>query len=61
MNTFDAIAHIRHEALSRTDAMRYLMEKLGFSAMYADEVVTVVFSHEHDEPAHVTRAPLGQN
>ena len=47
MNTFDAIAHIRREALARPDALQFLMERLGFSAPYAEEIVAVIF--ERDE------------
>lgn len=43
MNTFDAMAYIRRESLSRADALRYLIEHLGFSALYADEIVAVIF------------------
>lgn len=59
MNTFEAIAYIRRESLSRTDAMRYLMEKLGFSATYADEIIAVIFGDETAEAAgsvHQSRA-----
>lgn len=49
MNTFDAIAHIRRESLSRPDAMKYLMEHLGFNATYAEEIVAVIF--ERSMPA----------
>ncbi len=48
MNTFEAIAHIRRHSLSRPEAMRYLIEHLGFSATYADEIATVIFSADHD-------------
>jgi len=44
MNTFDAIAHIRRESLSRIDALKYLMEHLGFTASYAEEIVAVIFA-----------------
>ncbi|MGH8021800.1 MAG: hypothetical protein ACREIA_26660 [Opitutaceae bacterium] len=48
MNTFEAIAHIRNHSLSRAEAMRYLMEHLGFSATYADEIATVIFSADRE-------------
>jgi hypothetical protein len=44
MNTFEAISHIRRQSLDRSQAMRYLIEHLGFSATYADEILTVVFA-----------------
>lgn len=50
MNTFDAIAHIRREALSRADALLYLMEHLGYSVPYAEEIVAVVFNREDQLP-----------
>lgn len=43
MNTFEAISHIRRQSMSRAEAMRYLMENLGFNATYADEIVAVIF------------------
>lgn len=46
MNTFDAIAHIRRETLSRADALLYLMENLGYSAPYAEEIVAIIFNRE---------------
>ena len=46
MNTFEAIANIRKESLSKTEATRYLMEHLGFSATYAEEIAAVIFSGE---------------
>lgn len=46
MNTFDAIAHIRNEAMSRNEALNYLMEHLGFSVPYAEEIVAVIFDYE---------------
>jgi hypothetical protein len=50
MNTFDAIAQIRREALSRAEAMRFLVVNLGFSTVYAEEIVAVVFGDLEDEP-----------
>jgi hypothetical protein len=43
MSTFDAISQIRRESLSRKEALRYLMVHLGVSAMYAEEIVSVIF------------------
>ncbi len=44
MTTFEAIAHIRRKSLSRSDAMRFLIQHLGFSSTYADEIVAVIFA-----------------
>lgn len=54
MNTFEAISQIRRQTLSRSEALKYLIENLGLSASYANEIVTVVFSGESandDSPA----------
>ena len=51
MNTFEAINHIRDQSLSRSEATRYLIEHLGFSATYADEIATVIFNtDDRSEP-----------
>lgn len=54
MHTFEAIAHIRRESLSRGEALRFLMERMGFSSIYAEEIVNVIFGRveqPQDEPA----------
>jgi hypothetical protein len=54
MHTFEAIAHIRRESLSRSDALRFLMEKMGFSTIYAEEIVNVIFGRlvEQEDEEH---------
>lgn len=46
MTTFDAIAQIQREALSRTQALRFLVEQFGFTVIYAGEVIAAVFGDE---------------
>ena len=53
MNTFDAIADIRREVMSRDEALHYLMEHLGFSVPYAEEIVAVVFNRSDNLPDQV--------
>lgn len=48
MSTFDAIAQIRREALSQAQALRFLMERFGFSVLYAREVIAAAFGEEDD-------------
>lgn len=56
MNTFDAIAQIRRQSLDRQDAMRFLIENLGFSSTYAEEIVEIIFADR--KPAEHT--PVAQ-
>lgn len=42
MNTYDAIDHIRSQSLSRPDAVQFLIQRLGFTTSYAEEIVSVV-------------------
>jgi hypothetical protein len=56
MNTFEAIAHIRKNSLSKPEAMRYLIEHLGFSATYADEITAVIFNSEHSTSSNEASA-----
>jgi hypothetical protein len=44
MNTFDAIAYIEDQSMNRSDAMKFLIERLGINSTYADEIVAIVFS-----------------
>ena len=46
MTTFDAIAQIRREALSRAQALRFLIEHFGFTVTYAREVIAAVFGDD---------------
>jgi len=46
MSTFDAIAQIRREALSQAQALRFLIERFGFSVIYAREVIAAALSEE---------------
>lgn len=46
MNTFDAIAYIEDQAMNRSDAMNFLIERLGINSTYADEIVAIVFSRK---------------
>jgi len=56
MNTFDAIAHIRRQSLDRNAAMRFLIEHLGFSSTYAEEIVEIIFSEKSsDRPVAAAR------
>jgi len=48
MNTFEAIAHIRSQSLKRTEATRFLMEHLGFSSSYANEIIAAIFTPNSD-------------
>ncbi len=54
MTTFDAIAQIRREALSRNQALRFLVEHFGFTVTYAREVIVAVFGENDD----LTAKPL---
>ena len=53
MTTFEAIAQIRREALSRAQALRFLVERFGFTVSYACEVIAAVFD-DNDRPVPVT-------
>jgi len=46
MSTFDAIAQIRREALSQAQALRFLIERFGFSVIYAREVIAAAFGED---------------
>jgi hypothetical protein len=43
MNTFDAIAQIRKQGMTRPDALKFLVERLGLNTIYADEIAAVIF------------------
>jgi hypothetical protein len=50
MNTFDAIAEIRKQDMTRPDALKFLIERLGLNVTYAGEIAAVVFD-ERREPS----------
>jgi hypothetical protein len=55
MTTFDAIAEIRREAMSRAQALRLLIERFGFTVTYAREVIAAVFGDDDQRaPVRVT-------
>ena len=62
MNTFDAIAQIRKQEMNRTDALRFLVERLGINVTYAGEIVAVVFGggYGRGETKNTERGCLGK-
>jgi hypothetical protein len=44
MTTFDALSHIRRDALTPPQALRFLIEQFGFTVSYAREVLGAVFA-----------------